>query len=314
MPGWQDTSGRLPCAPGAGRSGVGWDLGVHWSTYQRPTFVTPAFPGFVSGHSTFSRAAAEVMTGITGSPYFPGGLFEETFAPGALKLEQGPSAPVKLQAATYYDAADQAGISRIYGGIHITADDYAGPARRFEGRKGRLGARPALLRWLRTPLSKSRRDLTEPCGAIRLVAGSARPGIRARSFLDVRTEIGGNIVRKLVITLVIAALTLCVTVTAAVAKPTKQAATADICVLLPDPKSSVRWETQDRPALVAAFKKARRLVRDHERRRQRPEAEDTGRPVPRQRRQGRHPRLARQGLLDRDRGGCEVEEREGDRV
>ncbi len=109
-----------------GSRGVGWDLGVNWSTYQRPTFVTPAFPGFVSGHSTFSRAAAEVMTGITGSPYFPGGLFEETFAPGALTLEKGPSAPVKLQAATYYDAADQAGISRIYGGIHITADDYAG--------------------------------------------------------------------------------------------------------------------------------------------------------------------------------------------
>jgi D-xylose transport system substrate-binding protein len=63
-------------------------------------------------------------------------------------------------------------------------------------------------------------------------------------------------VRKLVITLVIAALAVCVTVTAAVAKPTKQAATADICVLLPDPKSSVRWETQDRPGFVAAFKKA----------------------------------------------------------
>jgi hypothetical protein len=109
-----------------GKAGVGWDLGVNWSTYQRPTFVTPAFPGFVSGHSTFSRAAAEVMTGITGSPYFPGGLFEETLAPGFLKLEQGPSAPVKLQSATYYDAAYQAGISRIYGGIHITADDFAG--------------------------------------------------------------------------------------------------------------------------------------------------------------------------------------------
>jgi D-xylose transport system substrate-binding protein len=64
-------------------------------------------------------------------------------------------------------------------------------------------------------------------------------------------------VRKLVITLVIAALTVSVTVTAAVAKPTKGAGgNADICVLLPDPKSSVRWETQDRPAFVAAFKKA----------------------------------------------------------
>src|SRR5688572_27606185 len=43
--------------------------------------------------------------------------------------------------------------------------------------------------------------------------------------------------------------------TAGSAKST--ATTADICVLLPDPKSSVRWETQDRPALVAAFKKAK---------------------------------------------------------
>ena len=126
MPRSPDTSGRSPSARGAAGRGVGWELGVNWSTYQRPTFVTPAFPGFVSGHSTFSRAAAEVMTGITGSPYFPGGLFEETFAPGYLKLEPGPSAPVKLQSATYYDAADQAGISRIYGGIHITADDFAG--------------------------------------------------------------------------------------------------------------------------------------------------------------------------------------------
>jgi ASPIC/UnbV protein/uncharacterized protein DUF6851/VCBS repeat protein len=109
-----------------GKAGVGWELGVNWTTYQRSTFVTPAFPGYVSGHSTFSRAAAEVMTGITGSPYFPGGLFEETFTPGHLQLEQGPSAPVTLQSATYYDAADQAGISRIYGGIHVTADDFGG--------------------------------------------------------------------------------------------------------------------------------------------------------------------------------------------
>ena len=31
-----------------------------------------------------------------------------------------------LQWATYADAADQAGRSRLYGGIHIRADDHAG--------------------------------------------------------------------------------------------------------------------------------------------------------------------------------------------
>ena len=62
--------------------------------------------------------------------------------------------------------------------------------------------------------------------------------------------------KKVIVALVVAALTVCVTVTGAVAKSTKYAGGADICVLLPDPKTSVRWETQDRPALVAAFKKA----------------------------------------------------------
>jgi hypothetical protein len=114
-----------PTNPGQ-QSGVGWILGTRWVPYQRPTFVTPAFPGYVSGHSTFSRAAAEVLTAYTGSPYFPGGLFEQTFPAGSLRFERGPSRPVTLEAATYYDAADQAGISRLYGGIHIAIDDFAG--------------------------------------------------------------------------------------------------------------------------------------------------------------------------------------------
>jgi D-xylose transport system substrate-binding protein len=67
----------------------------------------------------------------------------------------------------------------------------------------------------------------------------------------------GTIVKKLLVVLAVAALAVSVSVTGAVAKSAKRSATADICVLLPDPKSSVRWETQDRPALVAAFKKAK---------------------------------------------------------
>jgi hypothetical protein len=114
-----------PASAGA-QVGVGWILGTRWVPYQRPTFVTPAFPGFISGHSTFSRAAAEVMAAYTGSVYFPGGLFESRISAGHLGTDQGPSRDVVLQAATYYDAADQAGISRPYGGIHIVADDFAG--------------------------------------------------------------------------------------------------------------------------------------------------------------------------------------------
>jgi hypothetical protein len=42
---------------------------------------------------------------------------------------------VTLQWATYFDAADDAGISRLYGGIHISADDLAG--RRLGSRCGK---------------------------------------------------------------------------------------------------------------------------------------------------------------------------------
>jgi hypothetical protein len=94
--------------------------------YQLPTFVTPAFAGYVSGHSTFSRAAAEVLTAFTGSSYFPGGLYEMPVPRGTLKIEQGPSRDLTLQWATYFDAADAAGTSRLWMGIHVPADDFAG--------------------------------------------------------------------------------------------------------------------------------------------------------------------------------------------
>lgn len=108
-------------------SGVQWILGANWITYQLKTFITPPFAGYYSGHSTYSRSAAEVMTRFTGSPYFPGGLGEYVAVQNEfLKFEQGPSVEVRLQWATYYDAADEAGISRIYGGIHPRADDFTG--------------------------------------------------------------------------------------------------------------------------------------------------------------------------------------------
>ena len=115
-----------PADPKTQNSPVTWILGTAWIPYQLPTFVTPSFQGYISGHSTFSRAAAEVLTAITGSQYFPGGLHESTVKRGSFRVEAGPSADVVLRWATYYDAADQAGQSRLYGGIHVQADDFTG--------------------------------------------------------------------------------------------------------------------------------------------------------------------------------------------
>jgi hypothetical protein len=116
----------FPQDPETQTSGVGWIRAADWVPYQRSTFVTPAFAGYPSGHSTFSRAAAEVMSAFTGSEYFPGGLYEWALPEGDLKHEEGPTQDVTLQWATYFDAADQAGVSRLFMGIHIQADDFEG--------------------------------------------------------------------------------------------------------------------------------------------------------------------------------------------
>jgi hypothetical protein len=76
-----------------------------------------------------------VLTAFTGTPYFPGGLYEWVVPAGSLGFESGPSRDVRLQWATYYDAADQAGMSRVYGGIHPTVDDFTG--RRMGSQCGR---------------------------------------------------------------------------------------------------------------------------------------------------------------------------------
>lgn len=115
-----------PADPTNDYSGKAWILAVDWLPYQRDTFVTPAFPGYVSGHSCFSRAGAEVLTAMTGDPFFPSGIASYTVTQGSLAFEYGPSADVSLQWATYYDAADEAGISRLYGGIHVAPDDVMG--------------------------------------------------------------------------------------------------------------------------------------------------------------------------------------------
>jgi hypothetical protein len=116
----------FPQDPKTQTSGVGWIRAVDWVPYQRSTFVTPAFAGYPSGHSTFSRAAAEVLTAFTGDPYFPGGMTSFTVKRGELLHEEGPTEDTTIQWATYFDAADQAGISRLFMGIHVPSDDVEG--------------------------------------------------------------------------------------------------------------------------------------------------------------------------------------------
>jgi FG-GAP-like repeat len=108
-------------------AGVSWILAQDWLPYQRPSFVTPPFAGYISGHSTYSRAAAEILTDFTGDNYFPGGLGVFNAQQNQfLVFEDGPSVNIQLQWATYQDAADESSLSRIWGGIHPPCDDIPG--------------------------------------------------------------------------------------------------------------------------------------------------------------------------------------------
>ncbi len=101
--------------------------GKDWLPYQVETLVTPAFPEYVSDHSTFSRTAAETLTRFTGSPRF-GASFTQRAHTSRIEPLTTPAQDVTLSWPTFGDAAEQAGLSRRYGGIHFLQGDLMGQA------------------------------------------------------------------------------------------------------------------------------------------------------------------------------------------
>lgn len=100
-------------------------LGSQWMPYQEATLVTPPFPEYCSGHSTFSAAAAYVLQQFTGSDTFGDSYIA---APGSSQIEPNvaPTTSITLSWPTYSVAAAQAGTSRQYGGIHFDQGDQDG--------------------------------------------------------------------------------------------------------------------------------------------------------------------------------------------
>ena len=98
-----------------------------WLPYQPATFITPPFPEYTSGHSTFSAAAAEVLKRFTGSDALGADV---TFPARSGRVEPGfaPKHDVTLSWATFSEAADEAGLSRRLGGIHFLDGDFRGRA------------------------------------------------------------------------------------------------------------------------------------------------------------------------------------------
>jgi hypothetical protein len=127
--GSEDIPGSGECyidAWGGPEQGTQHILATDFITYQTPGGnASPPFPEYTSGHSGFSAAAAEVLKLFTGSDVYGDSI---TFAPGSSRFEPSftPASPITLSWATFTDAANEAGISRCYGGIHFVRGDLAG--------------------------------------------------------------------------------------------------------------------------------------------------------------------------------------------
>lgn len=171
--------------------------GADFTTYQSGTFVTPPFAEYISGHSTFSRASAEVLTAFTGSGAMYDGvtylgrdydgdgvedlLGQHVATPGTLLFEVGPAAPVVLQWNTFIDAADEAGISRLYGGIHFQDGDRF--ARAAGAEIGKQAFQWAQLFW--NPFGEIKETVAEQYAAGELNNGSQK-------YLTAQAKVAGK--------------------------------------------------------------------------------------------------------------------------
>eukprot|EP01133_Synstelium_polycarpum_P016775 gene16775-19948_t len=117
---------------GVCRNNVTYDLG-QWIPYQDPFVVSPPFADWTSGHSTFSAASAEVLKRFTGSDKFGSSVTikkgSSLFEGNGICDDPVPSQDITLEWPTFTSAADQAGLSRRYGGIHYLSAD-------MDGRRG----------------------------------------------------------------------------------------------------------------------------------------------------------------------------------
>ncbi len=123
-----------------------------WKAYQNVTpqqANTPPHPDFISGHSTFSSAGATILSLFFGeasaaSVSFPDAylpllspVFQSNggncvtnvydFLPNTSDIQQGvPSSCVTLSYTTWEEMAKEAGVSRVYGGIHLESSNQGG--------------------------------------------------------------------------------------------------------------------------------------------------------------------------------------------
>ena len=126
-----------------------------WLPYQESNFVTPPFPDFVSGHSTFSACSSRIIYQIVKKnaidlkgvvlnsdllKLLNPVIFVETdnvqinlcqinILPGSSGIDTKTTTPLSgcsLEWSSLDQMADEAGLSRLYGGIHYESSNQGG--------------------------------------------------------------------------------------------------------------------------------------------------------------------------------------------
>jgi hypothetical protein len=99
--------------------------GQNWRPYSPETFVCPAFPSYVSGHSCVSAACGEALRLFKNDDTFGK---EVRLVPGKMTEPNHVGDSVTIRFPTFTETANMAGLSRVLGGYHIQADNVAGLA------------------------------------------------------------------------------------------------------------------------------------------------------------------------------------------
>lgn len=125
--------------------GFGKLAGEQWLPYSPDSFITPPFPGYVSGHATASAAAARMLELFTGSDRFGVEAYqwagqltgEAKYTPVEMQARQGQLTAVSMEGPadskvihltlpSFTATAEMAALSRLWGGFHVRVDNEEG--------------------------------------------------------------------------------------------------------------------------------------------------------------------------------------------
>ena len=143
---------RTILAWGGPGKGLVRTAGKNWRPYSPDIFLTPPFPGYVSGHATASGAASRILELFTGSDRFgsvafqsAGYMTEPDASTAQMQAVEGRPAKnvplskeVRLFMPSFTATAEMAALSRMWGGYHIRTDNEEGLI---------LGRRIAMYSW-----------------------------------------------------------------------------------------------------------------------------------------------------------------------